>query len=95
MGEIACKLSDIAIVTSDNPRTEEPIAIINDIINGLSYDNYIVVEKRYDAIEKAISIAKKDDVILIAGKGHETYQILATGTIDFDERKVVYEILDK
>lgn len=95
MGEIACKLSDIAVVTSDNPRTEEPMAIINDIINGLNYDNYMVVEQRYDAIEKAMSIAKKDDVILIAGKGHETYQILATGTIDFDERKVVYEILDK
>lgn len=95
MGDIACKLSDIAIVTSDNPRTEEPMAIINDIVKDLNHKNYIVVEKRYDAIEKAINMAEKDDVILIAGKGHETYQILASGTIDFDERKVVYEILDK
>ncbi|MGL5615566.1 MAG: UDP-N-acetylmuramoyl-L-alanyl-D-glutamate--2,6-diaminopimelate ligase [Sarcina sp.] len=95
MGEIACKLSDLVVVTSDNPRTEEPMAIIDDIVKPLSYENFIVVEKRYDAIAKAIEIAKEDDVILIAGKGHETYQILKTGTIHFDEREVVYEILDK
>ena len=94
-GEIACKLSDIAVITSDNPRSEEPIAIINDIKNDLSYDNFIVEENRAKAIEKAIDMAKKDDVILIAGKGHETYQILKDKTIHFDEREVVIDILNK
>ncbi|MGL5634973.1 MAG: UDP-N-acetylmuramoyl-L-alanyl-D-glutamate--2,6-diaminopimelate ligase [Sarcina sp.] len=95
MGKIACDLSDIAIITSDNPRTEEPMSIINDIVSPLSNTNYEVIENRRDAIEKAMSIAGKDDIILIAGKGHETYQILKDKTIDFDERKVIYEILDK
>lgn len=95
MGEIACKLSDIAVITSDNPRSEEPMDIINDIKNGLAYDNFIVEENRGKAIEKAIDMAKKDDVILIAGKGHETYQILKDETIHFDEREVVIDILNK
>ncbi|MDO4535347.1 MAG: UDP-N-acetylmuramoyl-L-alanyl-D-glutamate--2,6-diaminopimelate ligase [Clostridium perfringens] len=95
MGEIACKLSDIAVITSDNPRSEEPISIISDIKDGLSYDNFIVEENRAKAIEKAIDMAKKDDVILIAGKGHETYQILKDKTIHFDEREVVIDILNK
>ncbi|MGL4655314.1 MAG: UDP-N-acetylmuramoyl-L-alanyl-D-glutamate--2,6-diaminopimelate ligase [Sarcina sp.] len=95
MGKIACDMSDIAIITSDNPRTEEPMSIIEDIIRPLDNTNYEVIESRYDAIERAMSIAKDGDVILIAGKGHETYQILKDKTIDFDERKVVYEILDK
>ena len=95
MGEIACKLSDIAVITSDNPRSEEPISIIEDIKNGLAYNNFIVEENRGKAIEKAIDMAKKDDVILIAGKGHETYQILKDKTIHFDEREVVIDILNK
>lgn len=95
MGKIACDLSDIAIITSDNPRTEEPISIIEDIIRPLDNTNYEVIESRYGAIERAMSLAQKGDVIVIAGKGHETYQILKDKTIDFDERKVVYEILDK
>ena len=95
MGEIACKLSDIAVITSDNPRSEEPMAIINDIKNGLAYDNFIIEENRGKAIERAIDMAKNDDVILIAGKGHETYQILKDETIHFDEREVVIDILNK
>ncbi|SHJ60974.1 UDP-N-acetylmuramoylalanyl-D-glutamate--2,6-diaminopimelate ligase [Clostridium cavendishii DSM 21758] len=95
MGKIASDLSDIAIVTSDNPRSEEPIAIINDILKGIEKKNCEVIENRYMAIEHALDIAKNGDVILIAGKGHETYQILNTGTIHFDEREVVYEILNK
>lgn len=95
MGKIACDMSDIAIITSDNPRSEEPMSIIEDIINPLTNKNFEVEESRYKAIEKAMEIARKDDVVLIAGKGHETYQILKNETIDFDERKVVYEILDK
>ena len=95
MGKIACDLSDIAVITSDNPRSEEPMSIIEDIIKPLINTNFEVIESRYDAIKRAMTIARKGDVILIAGKGHETYQILKDKTIDFDERKVVYEILDK
>lgn len=95
MGKIACDMSDIAIITSDNPRTEEPMSIIEDIIRPLDNKNFEVIESRYDAIERAMNIAKEGDVVLIAGKGHETYQILKDKTIDFDERKIVYEILDK
>jgi len=94
MGKIGVDISDIAIITSDNPRSEEPMDIIEDIKKGLDKDNYIIIENRKEAIKKAISIAKNDDVIVIAGKGHETYQILKDKTIHFDEREVVKEILD-
>lgn len=94
MGKIGIDISDVAIITSDNPRTEEPIEIIKDIEAGLDKDNYIIIENRKEAIKKAIDIAKKGDVIVIAGKGHETYQILKEKTIHFDEREVVKEILD-
>jgi len=95
MGEIAGRLSDFCIVTSDNPRTEEPKSIINDILEGISKTEceYIVVENRFDAIEYALDNAKKDDVILLAGKGHETYQILKERTIVFDEREIVIKLL--
>ena len=95
MGKIACDLSEIAIITSDNPRSEDPMSIIEDIIKPLDNKNYEVEVNRYNAIEKAMNMAESGDVVLIAGKGHETYQILKDETIDFDERKVVYEILDK
>ncbi|WP_300348729.1 UDP-N-acetylmuramoyl-L-alanyl-D-glutamate--2,6-diaminopimelate ligase [Clostridium sp.] len=94
MGEIGCKLSDVAIITSDNPRSEEPMDIINDIIKSLNYDNFQVEVNRKDAIRKAIEMAEEGDVIVIAGKGHETYQILKDETIHFDEREVVYDILE-
>ncbi len=94
MGKIASNLSDVVIVTSDNPRSEEPRAIIDDIVKGIEKDNFIVIENRYDAIKEALSIAKPKDLVLIAGKGHETYQILKSGTIHFDEREVIYEILN-
>ncbi len=94
MGKIGVDISDIAIITSDNPRSEEPMSIIEDIKAGLDKDNYIIIENRKEAIRKAISIAEKNDVIVIAGKGHETYQILKDKTIHFDEREVVKEILD-
>ncbi|MHC1720977.1 MAG: UDP-N-acetylmuramoyl-L-alanyl-D-glutamate--2,6-diaminopimelate ligase [Clostridiaceae bacterium] len=95
MGDIGTKLSDIAIITSDNPRTEEPAEIIKDVVAGIKKDNYIVVENRKEAIRKSIGIAQKGDVIVIAGKGHEDYQILKTGKIHFDEREVVKEILEE
>lgn len=95
MGEIGSRLSDIAIITSDNPRDEEPMDIIADILEGITKDNYIVVENRKEAIKKAIDIAEPGDVIVIAGKGHEDYQIFKNKQIiHFDEREVVKEILD-
>ncbi len=92
MGSIAEDGSDVVIVTSDNPRTEDPMAIINDILGGMKKE-HIVIESRKDAICHALDIALKDDVIILAGKGHETYQIFKDGTIHFDEREVVNEHL--
>ncbi len=95
MGNIAAHFSDYAIVTSDNPRTEDPSAIIEDILEGMkgAVIPVKVIENRIEAIKFAVSIAKKDDIIVLAGKGHETYQILNTGTIHLDEREVVAEAL--
>ncbi len=91
MGEIAARLSDFVIVTSDNPRSENPEKIIEDILAGMKNTDtpYIVIENRAEAIEYAVKNAKPDDIVLFAGKGHETYQILPTGTIHFDEREVI------
>lgn len=95
MGNIAVHCADYVIVTSDNPRTENPGDIINDILVGMAGTRtpYKVIENRIEAIKYAISIAKKDDIIVLAGKGHETYQILSSGTIHLDEREVVAEAL--
>ncbi|NGT47610.1 UDP-N-acetylmuramoyl-L-alanyl-D-glutamate--2,6-diaminopimelate ligase [Clostridium perfringens] len=94
MGKIGCELSNIAIITSDNPRSEEPMDIINDIVKPLNYDNFVIEVNRKEAIRKAMNMALEGDVIVIAGKGHETYQILKDETIHFDEREVVYDILE-
>lgn len=95
MGKMAASLSDFVVVTSDNPRTENPSSIIDDIMPGVLETNtpYIRIEKREKAIEYALEHAKKDDIIILAGKGHETYQILNEGTIHFDEREIVKQIL--
>ena len=95
MGSIASRYADFVIITSDNPRKENPIDIINDILVGLdgSPTPYKVIENRVEAIKYAISIAQTDDIIVLAGKGHETYQILESGTIHLDEREVVAEAL--
>ena len=93
MGAIAEKLSDIAIVTSDNPRCEKPEDIINDILCGMKKDNHEVIVSRRDAIKRAMQIAKKDDIIILAGKGHETYQEIENVKHDFDERNVIRGIL--
>ncbi|MVX63596.1 UDP-N-acetylmuramoyl-L-alanyl-D-glutamate--2,6-diaminopimelate ligase [Clostridium chromiireducens] len=95
MGKISTDIADISIITSDNPRSEDPMSIIKDIEVGLDKEKYIVIENRKEAIKRAIDIATKGDVIVIAGKGHETYQILKDKTIHFDEREVVKEILDR
>ncbi|MBU3111816.1 UDP-N-acetylmuramoyl-L-alanyl-D-glutamate--2,6-diaminopimelate ligase [Clostridium lacusfryxellense] len=93
MGKIGTELSDISVVTSDNPRTEEPMQIIKDVTSGIEKHNYEVVENRRDAIKRAIEIASAGDVIVIAGKGHEDYQVLKEKTIHFDEREVISDIL--
>ena len=97
MGSIAARLSDFVIVTSDNPRTEEPSLIIKDILEGMKNTKtpYTVIENRIEAIKYAVTNAKTDDIIVLAGKGHETYQILKTGKIHLDEREVVAEALGK
>ena len=95
MGAIAARLSDFVVVTSDNPRTEEPMSIIDDIVKGVSEFKtpYKVIENRVDAINYVVKNAQKDDIIILAGKGHETYQILKTGKIHLDEREIILEAL--
>ena len=97
MGKIAAELSDFCVVTSDNPRSENPSAIIEDILEGMkdTATPYEVVENRKEAIAWAMKNAQPNDIILLAGKGHETYQILPTGTIHFDEREAVAEVLEE
>lgn len=95
MGGIVSKLADVAVVTSDNPRSENPEAIIDDVLEGMK-DSKIPVERfveRTEAIRYAMSIAEKDDIVLLAGKGHETYQVLKEGKIHYDEREIVAGIL--
>ena len=91
MGEIGVRCSDFAIITSDNPRTEDPMAIIEDILKGVKkeYGEYIVMEDRRAAIRYAMDIAKKDDIIVLAGKGHETYQDIGGHKYHLDEREEV------
>ncbi len=97
MGQIAQNLSDFCIVTSDNPRFEEPMDIIREIEAGLDTGarNYISIENRREAILFAIKNAQNNDIILLAGKGHETYQEIRGVKHDFDEKQVVDEILDE
>lgn len=93
MAEVSERYSDLVIVTSDNPRTEDPNKIIDDIVKGFKNKNYIVEIDRKEAIKKAVLKAEKDDIILIAGKGHETYQILGTTKIHFDDREIAIEAI--
>ncbi|MCB2297133.1 UDP-N-acetylmuramoyl-L-alanyl-D-glutamate--2,6-diaminopimelate ligase [Clostridium tagluense] len=93
MGKIGTQLCDISIITSDNPRTEDPVQIINDIASGIEKENFEIIVDRTMAIKRAIEIAMKDDVIVIAGKGHEDYQVLKDKTIHFDEREIVLDII--
>ncbi len=93
MGRIAGELSNIAVVTSDNPRTENPLLIINDILGGMekTKSKLAIIENRRQAIEFALSKARRGDVVLLAGKGHETYQIIGNEKIHFDEREIIKE----
>jgi UDP-N-acetylmuramoyl-L-alanyl-D-glutamate--2,6-diaminopimelate ligase len=92
MGAVAEKLADVAIVTSDNPRREDPDAIIDEIESGMTMNNHERITDRREAIARALAIAKPDDLIVLAGKGHETYQIRGTQSFPFDEREIVSEL---
>jgi UDP-N-acetylmuramoyl-L-alanyl-D-glutamate--2,6-diaminopimelate ligase len=95
MGMAAAELSDYVVLTSDNPRSEDPLAIMNDAMVGLKrYDTPCIAEPdRERAIRKAIEAAGEGDVVILAGKGHETYQVLRDGPIPFDDREVARRIL--
>ena len=93
MGRIGSELADLVIITSDNPRKEDPIAILKEISCDIQKTNYLAIEDRVEAIRLAMDMAEEGDVV--AGKGHETYQIMPEGKIHFDEREVIANILNK
>ncbi|OYW07908.1 MAG: UDP-N-acetylmuramoyl-L-alanyl-D-glutamate--2,6-diaminopimelate ligase [Acidobacteriia bacterium 12-62-4] len=97
MGMAAGELSDAVILTSDNPRSEDPLAILNDVMVGLRRTDtpHIVEPDRAAAIAAAVGQARPGDIVILAGKGHETYQILNSGTIDFDDRVVARTALER
>jgi UDP-N-acetylmuramoyl-L-alanyl-D-glutamate--2,6-diaminopimelate ligase len=97
MGEVAARLSDVVIATSDNPRTEDPEAILADIEEGLraSGKPYTKIADRRDAIRRAVAEARPGDLVLIAGKGHEDYQIVGTTRQHFDDREVALEAIEE
>ena len=101
MGEVAIKGSDFAVVSSDNPRSEDPLAIINEVevgmvrAGGIEGKNYQVVADRREAIRYALRLASAGDTVLLAGKGHEAYQIIGDKSFPFDERAIARELLDE
>ena len=96
MGQIASRLADLVIVTSDNPRSEDPKQIIKEILKGINKEKeFVAIESRKEAIEQAIIYyARANDTVVLAGKGHETYEIDGSGLHSFDEREIVYKALD-
>jgi UDP-N-acetylmuramoyl-L-alanyl-D-glutamate--2,6-diaminopimelate ligase len=95
MGRMVTKLADYAIITSDNPRSEDPLAIIKEVRRGIVGENYQVIPDRAEAIGESLSLARKGDIVLIAGKGHETYQIVQDKILHFDDREVVKKCLSR
>lgn len=93
MGRAVAENSDLVVVTSDNPRTEDPAQIIEDILPGLSEREYLLLPDRREAIRRAVGLAQPDDMVVIAGKGHEDYQILGTSKVHFDDREEAREAL--
>src|SRR6202008_544643 len=95
MGEVAGRLSDLTILSSDNPKSEDPLKIISDIVVGLQKTNgkYMIEPDREKAISIAIDEAREGDIVLLAGKGHENYQILADRTLEFDDRDMARHAL--
>jgi len=96
MGEISGRLADYTIITSDNPRTEDPEEIVNQIEDGIkkTKGNYECIVDRKEAIKKALTMENKNDIVIIAGKGHEMYQEINKEKIPFDERQIVQEIIN-
>ena len=97
MAEVACEQSDKAILTSDNPRSEDPAQIIRDMEAGLSAAakrKYISIVDRREAIKTAISLAAREDIVLLAGKGHEKYQEVKGVKNHFDDKEVVREMFE-
>jgi UDP-N-acetylmuramoyl-L-alanyl-D-glutamate--2,6-diaminopimelate ligase len=92
MGAIAEREADCAIVTSDNPRTEDPDSIIDEIETGMHESKHERITDRHAAIQRAIDLAEDGDIILLAGKGHETYQIRGTTSYPFDEKEIVRDL---
>jgi len=88
------RLADHAIVTSDNPRGEDPLRIIGDISKGLGGKPFKIIENRRDAIFESVRMARRDDVVIVAGKGHEDYQIIGENTFHFSDREVIEESLN-
>ena len=95
MGRVASRLADLVIITSDNPRFENAEDIIVDVKKGICNNNCITLGDRRRAIEKAIDIAKSKDIIIVAGKGHEDYQIIRNRKVPFNDCKVIKDILSK
>ena len=92
--DIASELSDFCIITDDNPRFEDRNSIIQDIVSKITKNNYIIISNRKEAIEYSIKNSQDGDVIILAGKGHETYQEISGVKYEFDERKIVNNILE-
>jgi len=96
MGEIATRLADLVVITSDNSRSESPLNIISQIIQGVGdRNNYVIIEERKKAIQNTVANAQKNDIIVLAGKGHEKYEINVFGRVPFDEKKIVEEAVKR
>jgi len=93
MGRVVTDCADYAIITSDNPRSESPLEIIRQIKKGIRKDNFCVIPQRLEAIKRSLGLARSGDVVLVAGKGHEDYQILGNKKIHFDDREVIRKCL--
>src|SRR5919107_834625 len=96
MGQAAAEASDFVVLTSDNPRSEDPLAIMNDALVGIRRTDvaHIVEPDRASAIARALKEAREGDIVILAGKGHETYQVLKDKTIPFDDKAVAREVLE-
>lgn len=95
MGRIAVERAHLAIVTSDNPRTENPDSIIDDVEQGMGSTPHLRITDRLAAIRTALNEARSGDTILLAGKGHETYQVIGTEKLHFDEREIVHDLVSR
>ncbi len=93
MGRIVSQLADIAVITSDNPRSEDPLAIMEEIRSGMAGNTFKVIESRRSAIGEALAMAGEHDVVLVAGKGHEDYQVVGNTTYPFSDKAVIEEYL--